>query len=261
VKGLALLHGFTGCPESWDAVVGQLPPGHEVYRPALYGHGPGSRDGVGSFEDEVDRLAHRIGERIEPPVVLAGYSMGGRVALGLLVRHRRLFGAAVLIGTHPGIAEDEARRRRIAGDEVLARRLEERGIEDFVDAWEALPLLASQRRLPAAVLDRQRALRLRHDPCGLAAALRVLGAGRMPDYRPHLGSVEVPVRLLAGAEDDKFLDAARDMTERLPRATVEVVPAAGHNLLLEAPAAVAAAIAGVSGSISRGQENHEHPSR
>jgi 2-succinyl-6-hydroxy-2,4-cyclohexadiene-1-carboxylate synthase len=244
-----LLHGFTGCPESWDAVVERLPEGYEVHRPALLGHAPGLGHG-GGFEDEVDRLARWLGERLEPPAVLAGYSLGGRLALGLLLRHRRLFGAAVLVGAHPGIAAAGERRQRIADDEALARRLEEKGVEDFVDFWETLPLFAGQRRLPAAVRERQRSLRLRHDPAGLAAALRALGTGRMPDYRPALASLGLPVRLLAGAEDDKFCQAAGAMAERLPHAVVEVVPAAGHNLILEAPAAVAAAIAASAGSLS-----------
>ncbi|MEE8524830.1 MAG: alpha/beta fold hydrolase [Thermoanaerobaculia bacterium] len=249
---LVLLHGFTGCPKGWDAVVERLPPGFETHRPALLGHDPGSEYGSGGFEDEVDRLGRWLGERVEPPAVLAGYSMGGRVALGLVVRHPRLFAAAVLVGAHPGIEDGAARRRRIDSDEALARRLEEKGIEDFADFWEGRPLFASQLRLPAAVLERQRRQRLRHDPAGLAAGLRALGTGRMPDYRSVLGTLDLPIRLLTGSEDDKFCKVARAMAERLPRAVVEAVPAAGHNLILEAPGAVAAAIVGVAGSISRG---------
>ena len=65
----------------------------------------------------------------------------------------------------------EERRRRAASDEALARRLESRGVEDFVDRWQELPLFATQRRLPAAFRERQRTLRLRHRPAGLALAL------------------------------------------------------------------------------------------
>ena len=240
---VALLHGFTGCPESWDPVTALLPDDLEVLRPTLRGHDPARIDeeGIG-FEDEVDRLAHWLTERAEPPMHLAGYSMGGRLALGLLVRHRRLFDSATLIGVHPGIADPEERRRRRASDEALARRLESRGVEDFVDRWQELPLFATQRRLPAAVRERQRTLRLRHRPSGLALALRTVGAAAMPDYRPYLPRLDLPIRLLAGASDDKFRRIARAMARSLPQGSVEIVPGAGHNLILEAPRAVAAAI-------------------
>jgi 2-succinyl-6-hydroxy-2,4-cyclohexadiene-1-carboxylate synthase len=220
-----------------------LPAGVELHRPALLGHGDGGNAGADAgFEGEVDRLARWLRRRMASPCHLAGYSMGGRVALGLLVRHRELFRGATLIGIHPGLAGDAERRERGERDESLARRLEERGIVEFVDRWQALPLFASQRRLPAELLARQREARLRRRPEGLARALRQLGPARMPDLRPALAEVDLPVRLMAGELDVKYRRVAGEMAAALPRATVEIVPGAGHNLLLEAPGAVAAAI-------------------
>jgi 2-succinyl-6-hydroxy-2,4-cyclohexadiene-1-carboxylate synthase len=65
----------------------------------------------------------------------------------------------------------------------------------------------------------------------------------MPSYWTQLSRVDVPVLLMAGAEDVKYRRTARRMAELLPRATVEIVASAGHNLLLEAPGRVAAALA------------------
>ncbi len=242
MPSVVLLHGFTGCPASWDPVAALLPPDLEVLRPSLRGHDPQIVDGDGTFDDEVDRLAGLV-RRLTPPVHLAGYSMGARLALGLLVRHQELFAAATLIGVHPGL-EPAERTRRAASDEALARRIEARRIADFVDRWQQLPLFASQDRLPAAIRERQRVQRLRHRPAGLALALRTLGPGSMPDYRPQLAELDLPIRLLAGASDDKFCHVARAMARSLPQGSVEIVPGAGHNLILEAPHAVTAAILG-----------------
>lgn len=234
------LYGFSGAPESWDDVVAEVAA--DVDRPHVVGHDPGDAIDSRTFEDEVDRLARRYRERGWSGLHLAGYSQGGRLALGLLVRHRELFAAATLIGVSPGLESEAARRARRAADEELARRLEDEGLEGFLEHWEALPLFASQRRLPAARLAAQRALRRRHRPEALARALRVLGLGKMPSYWPELPRIDVPVQLLAGALDAKFADLARRMAALLPRATVEIVPEAGHNLPLEVPRRVAEAI-------------------
>ena len=236
---MLLLHGFTGGPENWDSVVAHLPAELEIERPALLGHGREAEDSSESFTGEVDRLAGRLGVG---PTVLAGYSMGGRVAVGLLARHRRLFSAALLIGAHPGLASAGERANRARRDEALARRLETGSFEAFIDFWQKLPLFESQRELPPALLEAQRAQRLRCRPAGLAGALRTLGPGRMPDYRPTLPALDLPIHLLAGERDDKFVAIARAMAEHLPHGSAETVPGAGHNLILEAPETVAGAL-------------------
>jgi pimeloyl-ACP methyl ester carboxylesterase len=93
VTSLLLLHGFTGAPGAWDAVRAQLPAA-TVEVPWLIGHGvPEAAPEVCDFEAEVDRLAALLAE----PCVVAGYSLGARLGLGLLVRHPEKVRAAVLI--------------------------------------------------------------------------------------------------------------------------------------------------------------------
>ncbi len=244
MKRLVCLHGFTGDPGAWDAVLSVLPDDIHAICPSIAGHHPDLPRTEQTFEDEVDRLAALL-PAAGGPYHLAGYSLGGRLALGLLVRHHRLFAAATLIGTHPGLGDATERRDRAASDERLASRLERDGLEPFVDHWQSLPLFGTQRALPPEILAAQRARRLRHTPEGLAHALRTLSLGRMPDYRRHLPEIDLPVHLMAGERDEKFRRLAESMAAALPSAALEIVPAAGHNLLLEAPGAVAAAMMSV----------------
>lgn len=238
-----LLHGFTGSAASWAHVLEELDAGPgepTVLAPAVLGHDgtPGPAE-IDTFEAEVDRLADVIRGGTGEGAHLVGYSMGGRLALGLLVRHPGLFDSATLIGASPGLRDPGERETRAARDEEWARLLDVEGLDTFVAAWEALPLWATQATVPAARLDRQRRIRRSHDPRGLARSLRVVGLGRMPDYRPHLGQVDIPVRLVAGTRDPKFLGLARAMADRLPRAMVIAVPEAGHNVVLERPEEIA----------------------
>lgn len=238
------LHGFAGHAESWSAV-GSALADRSFEAITLFGHEPTRPPSVIiAFEDEVDRVAAAI-RGMGAPVRLCGYSMGGRIALGLLATAPELIESAVVIGAHPGLTSDVERQQRIAGDEVWVRILEDEGIEPFTAKWQAQPLFASQGRLPADRLAQQRAVRLRHDPHGLALAMSSLGLGRMPSYWDALDRAHVPVHLVVGGEDSKFAALAARMKERLPSAlgTVHVVEGAGHNVLLERPERLAELIA------------------
>lgn len=235
---LVLLHGFTGSSASWRAVVERL-PGRRLLVPDLPGHGSAAIDPGAGFEALVDGLARQVAEAGFAGARVAGYSMGGRVALALLVRHPGLFAGGVLIGASPGLADAGERARRRAEDAEWSRLLHRDGIDAFAAAWGARPLFASQGRLAESDRAGQEAIRRGHDPRRLAAALDALGLGAMPDYRPRLGTVRVPVILAAGERDPKFLALAREMLSSMPAAQLAVVAGAGHNVVLEQPAAVA----------------------
>jgi 2-succinyl-6-hydroxy-2,4-cyclohexadiene-1-carboxylate synthase len=233
-----LLHGFTGTPRGWDAVRAAATGGHAFIALPLLGHAPGLCDGPErTFDDEVDRLASAIASRADGADVV-GYSLGARVALGLAVRHPALVRRVVLVGVNPGVAGDVERRERAGADERWARLLETDGLAAFVDRWQALPLFATQRSLPADVLEAQRRERLTHDPRGLARSLRVTGLAQMPDYRERLPGLASRAHLVAGELDEKF----RGIGERAAREAslpLAVIEGAGHNVPLERPGALA----------------------
>jgi 2-succinyl-6-hydroxy-2,4-cyclohexadiene-1-carboxylate synthase len=234
---LILLHGFAGLPAFWAPVRRHLPLEVEVLAPALAGHGgPPPVAGDGAFLEEVDRLARLIQQRNFTSAHLVGYSLGGRLALGLAVQFAELFSGATLIGAHPGLVDPEERRRRIESDEIWARQLEEEGLEAFLDAWQAQPLFSTQS---AEQRQRQRRLRRALSASALAAALRAFSLGRMPAYRSALAALPLPVRWVAGSADTKFLEIATQAALAHPRGTLTSIEGAGHNVVLEQPQALA----------------------
>jgi 2-succinyl-6-hydroxy-2,4-cyclohexadiene-1-carboxylate synthase len=237
VEPLLLLHGFTQTGRGWDEVIRHLDG--ERYRPLapdLRGHGAAATrrpiDFAGCAADVAGLAAG--------PFALAGYSMGGRLALHVALAHPQRVSRLVLVSTTAGIECGEARARRRAEDEALAAWMEqERTISEVADRWAAQALFATQSPQVAAAA---RADRLRNDPAALAAALRGIGTGVMAPLWDRLGELRMPVAVLAGARDAKFAALARRLVQALPRGSLTIVPGAGHALALEAPAAVAAAI-------------------
>jgi 2-succinyl-6-hydroxy-2,4-cyclohexadiene-1-carboxylate synthase len=218
-----LLHGFAGDPASWNDVRLSIDQAEPIALPGHPGGGAVERD----WASNLAAIAGRIG-RCD---VVVGYSLGARVALGLVVTGHAPRG--VLISGNPGIPAHERAARR-AGDAAWAKLARERGIAAFLDAWEAQPLFASQQRAPAERLAARRARRLALDPDSLARSLERMGLAEMPDYR---ALVDERCALIAGADDAKYVAIAR----ALP-APLELVEHSGHDPLLEQPAALGAAI-------------------
>jgi 2-succinyl-6-hydroxy-2,4-cyclohexadiene-1-carboxylate synthase len=219
---LVLLHGFTQTGASWDGVVRELAGRYRALAPDL---------GAGPWEAELDRLDALAPERF----TLAGYSMGGRLALALALRVPERVARLVLVSASPGIADPGERAERRAADEALADRIEAIGAEAFAREWAAQPLFAGQAPEVAAAAHEDR---LRRSAAEHAAQLRGLGTGVMPPLWERLGELPMPVSLVVGERDAKF----RAVAERMGFATV-VVPGAGHAVHLEAPAAIAAHLA------------------
>lgn len=235
---IVLLHGFTQTGRSWAPTVAALGERYRALAPDLRGHGAaGGARPVDFAEIAADVLALTGDRRF----TLAGYSMGGRIALDLALRDG---GAAqarierlVLIGASPGIADPAERAARRSADEALAQQLERDGIEPFARRWAAQPLFDSQ---PPAVAAAAHAERLRNTAAGLAASLRGVGTGTMEPLWERLGALQVPVTLVVGEHDAKFRATAERMAAAIPRAELHVVAGAGHAVQLERPEAVAA---------------------
>lgn len=232
------LHGFLGAPSAFSEIAPRR--GTPYAAEYLPGHGPTPwLLPQSDFDAVIDAMAAALPfARCE----LVGYSLGARLALGLAIRHPARVARLVLIGVDPGLRSDDERAARIAWEDALVRRLGSATLASFVDEWESLPIFATQRELDSQRLQAQRVSRTEHVAAALAWALRTLGTGRMPSAWSQLAALPMPIQLLTGALDDKFTAIGQQMSKVAPQLRHTVVPNAGHNLLLEAPEAVFAAL-------------------
>jgi len=243
---VVLLHGFTGSTATWRELAPRLAEaGHPAIAVDLVGHGrseaPRTRERY-AIERACDDFAALLAALGHERACWLGYSLGGRISLALAVRHPERVAALVLEGATAGIVDAAERAGRVRADEALADRIERNGLPAFVDAWEALPLWASQASLPAVARERLRAQRLTNDATGLANSLRGMGAGAQPSLWGRLGELRAPTLLLAGSLDAKFTAIAGEMAHALPDATMVPIEGAGHAAHLERPQPFAAAV-------------------
>jgi 2-succinyl-6-hydroxy-2,4-cyclohexadiene-1-carboxylate synthase len=235
---LVFLHGFTGSAASWASLSRDLASDHRVIAIDLIGHGASSAPVDPSryaFEQALHDLAEVTAQLGVARASWMGYSLGGRLALGMALDDPERVSSLILVSATAGIHDEHERHQRTEADEVMARRIDEAGVEAFVDEWERLPIWQSQGTLPDEVSRMQRNIRLGNRAVGLSNSLRGMGQGAQPSYWERLGEIEVPVLLMAGALDRKFVGIAGQMGVRIVEATLSVVPGAGHAVHLERP--------------------------
>ncbi len=226
---LTALHGFTETDETWREILAPL--ARPLRCPLLPGHGwrpcpPGT---------SVQTVAAEIAAKLPAGGDLLGYSLGGRVALQTALDHPAKVQRLVLISSTAGLRDAAERKRRQSHDLHFAEVLEEDGLGPFVSWWETNPALKPARVLPRKLTERLRSLRLNQDPRGLAGALRHLGTGGMTDLWPRLGTLKMPVLLIAGEVDLRYATVMKEMAAKIPGAQLELIPNCGHAVHREAP--------------------------
>ncbi len=238
MRALAL-HGFLGHGVDWDGFRSALSlPSLTLDTPDLPGHGRAPHSVPPHFAAWVQWICDRLQMATEP-VHLLGYSMGGRLALATAVAEARTGRVASLtvLGATPGLVGRDERSARAVADAERADALVRDGLMPFLDRWYRQPLFG-----PTCEMVGLETLILRRrfgDPATLADALRSAGPGAMPNLRPGLGSLRIPVLAIAGSRDEKFAALGAEIGAGTPRGQLATVDGVGHALLVEAPEACA----------------------
>lgn len=232
---LLVLHGFSGDASTWHEVIERLADHFQFIAIELLGHGASDAPAdVASYW--MQSLAADIVDLLDELAVanpfLLGYSMGGRLALFLAREFPCRFRALVLESASPGLADEGERAERRRRDDALADAIEVNGLGWFVAHWESLPLWSTQSD---ELVRAQRKQRLNNSARGLANSLRGMGAGVQPNQWGRLPEIAAPTCLIVGEHDDKFRQINQAMEKAISRASLTIIPGAGHNTHLEDP--------------------------
>ena len=222
---IVLVHGFSQNRNCWGPVADDLATDHEVVRIDAPGHGRSSEFHAGLRTGA--RLIADQGGR----AIYLGYSMGARLVLHLALANPELVERLVLIGGTGGIDDPKARAERKRNDEAMATRLERDGVDRFLEAWLAQPLFAG-------LSDEMqfRDARRENTIDGLAESLRQAGTGSQDPLWSRLDALDMPVLVVAGADDVKFAAEGARLHECIgSNSTLELIPDAGHAAHLEQP--------------------------
>ena len=218
-----LLHGFTQTSRSWDRYIDLLQPEQSIVRVDAPGHANST-----SVTADLPTTATMVTQQSGLADYI-GYSMGARLALHIALLHPTIVRRLVLVSSSPGLRSPDERSARVQSDEKLAREIAEIGVDKFVEKWLSGPLFAGLTSTPADIQDR-----LRNSSDGLASSLRLCGTGAQQSLWDRLPELTMPVLLIVGERDQKFLQIGHEMKSRIGMsAELVVIENAGHSLHLE----------------------------
>lgn len=243
---LLFIHGFMGSSKDWEELATTLPEQTNVAAITL----PGHIDPEGklvplpeqlNFDTLSATITESIRHKLPLPIILVGYSLGGRVAMHIAVRHPELLRHLVIISAHPGLTERHERETRYASDINIGKRLETESISKFLSWWYSQEIFSSLAERPE-LLARLLLSRLEQNPKLLAEVLRRLSTGLMEPLWDALPWLSIPVTYIVGELDGKFCKLLAQAHQATPDSILCVIPRSGHMPQLEEPALVASVI-------------------
>ena len=231
------LHGFLGSQKDWQQVVDIVAKYNFCITLDLPGHGNSSDPDLLKNIWDFKSLAVRINDMLLHlginKVGLVGYSMGGRIAQYFAVHFPEKLSKLVLESSSPGIKNKNEKIARLQEDKKRAQDLQNKPLSKFLNHWYNLSLFEGIKNHPQyAEMIKQRML---NDPHLLAKALRAFSVANQPYLEEKLSALRIPVFLMCGEKDKKYVDIMKSLKQRNPGFKLSVIDKSGHNIHLEKP--------------------------
>ncbi len=223
---VVLLHGFPLSSAMWKEQLTGVGSTYRIIAPDLRGHGDSpAPEGVYTIDEMADDVIELLDTlSLKVPVVIGGLSMGGYVALSLVVRYPARVRGLMLMDTRAGAdTPDAAQKREETAREVIATG----NVTAVVDSM--IPRLFAKKTIDERA-ERVAFLREameQNSPRGIAGALRAMAI--RPDRREDLAMIQVPTVVMVGEEDAITPPTeALALADAIEGARLEVIANAGH---------------------------------
>jgi len=234
---LVFVHGLGQGKESWAYQLEHLTDISSLAYD-VRGHGGTS---IGAADGTLAQLATDLLEFVRTvtgPVTVAGFSLGGVIALKAVIERPDLIRGAILLGTSSvvGTAAASFYVQRIRDARDTSSMSFRNAVREDISGG-----LAQQSGIDESVFDEHIDARLAAigDGSGFRnAAAAMVGMHNSP-LQPRVSEIGVPIHVIAAADDALCpVKASRMIVDALPDARYHVIANAGHLMNVERPAAV-----------------------
>lgn len=161
------------------------------------------------------------------PRRLAGYSLGGRLALHVLIQNPSIWSEAFILSSHTGLTDSLEKKQRLVEDQVWAERFRTDSWDILMNDWNCRGALTSSPQIVRTEGDYERER--------LAQSIDAWSLGRQEDLKPQIEELDLPITWVVGERDSSFCQIAQRLMFKHTKSRKIIVPEAGHRLLHEKP--------------------------
>jgi pimeloyl-ACP methyl ester carboxylesterase len=234
-RWLILIHGAGDNLEAWWNQVFAF---SQYYRVLMYDVRGYGQTETPSGEYNTDILVQDLYELLKVLGVsgsyVLGYSMGGRIAVGLTLSHPEMVNALIIAnsGVAPVQRSQEETQEMMKLRQERVKTVEKHGFEPGIDESTATVFSLGWPEQHSEVFEHYKGIRLKNDPEAYLVAMRATVWGMPP---PDVSGIRCPTLIIAGEKDSLMgAESGRASQELIPGSHLKVM-ATGHASAIENP--------------------------
>jgi pimeloyl-ACP methyl ester carboxylesterase len=233
---LVLLHGYALNHVMWNLQKPVFAKTHKVIAVDLRGFGDSSCGQRWSGSVMAEDVAGLIKSLNLANVTIVGLSMSGPVAVRLALEMPEIVTRLILASS---ILPSAGRPKARSESEIQQRELDLlklRGPKAWAEAMGLCdgPLVGNMFKRNPDIVPLWEKMLSRHRADFLLCMLESrLNTESPVNWRARLPEIAQPTLVVTGAQDARFIDAARHLAEAIPNARLEIISGAGHMVNLE----------------------------
>jgi len=223
---MALIHGAVGMASDWDQPMRSvIEQGFSAKAIDLWPYAYGDLSLIS--------VARRLHDELDDCDVLMGYSMGGRIALHMLIDQPERWKKVIIVSGHTGVDNEELKKERVLTDTQWAQRFLKDDWAEVINAWNVQGVLQQAKKNDESsqcgftFLDRRE---LEEQRVAVAKSFQHWSVGKQENLLPVLKNISCPVLWITGESDVKFTKVASNAAAHMPRGKHVVAPNTGHRV-------------------------------
>jgi len=216
---ILLTHGYSATSKMWAGQIGPFSKKYRVITWDMRGHGQSDSPSdlrLYSEAHTVDDMAAILDACGIASAVIAGLSLGGYMSLAFNLKYPQRVLGLMLFDTGPGYKNDTARE---GWNDMAIKRAEAIDARGLASLGNSDEVRISSHRSAAGLANAARGMLTQVDD-------RIIQS---------LPKITVPTLVLVGENDKQFLAATDYMALKIPDATKEIIPDAGHAANINQP--------------------------
>jgi|GEM_PF-1326928 len=231
------LHGFLGSGAIFPQIFERFRPdiSFNAVSPDLPYHGKSADIRPENEAEWVEVLDQWVQKTFDQPILLHGYSMGGRLALAYAAKYPDRIKGAFFESTRFGFRHQQTQliHDRLEEDKKTASQIRN-NFKNFLNEWQEKSLFQTPHINPfTAELNKE--IQEKQKAEAMAQALMSFSTAKMRDVRKIIMDMDMPAAVLLGSEDHQYRNHAQELVIYFGDADFYIVEGAKHRVHVDQP--------------------------